>query len=1085
MINAIYVDGLFVHSCDWGYIETGPTGTAKAQCAVSKDGLHWIYLYDPTKDVGSIINYKVGLRDPVVIKIAPSLWAFFSHNESPDASEAVFLYDGNDEGILQRVNLLPLINQALTDKWGYGPDFLTDEGWFSFFILSHSFNDGRLCMHAWVSDDTYDFFLACETSDLFTSFDVNNFYITDLNGNATPPGGLDPNHIDNFYPCCVESGSDDFNSAFASLKLGRGFTYFYPLYNPDFTPNVYHAIIKTPHINPPIFFDAINDNVLGIVDTSDIYSVRKLNVETEYGNGDPLFRYWAAEFFFIGSTKTFGEDVIRSYGTSGYIYKPELNRVVIPGSPGKLTSSYHCVDKTVYVRDYVPGDRTYLPVERVTQTDPLTGETNTFYIPVMPPNVSGVRYDNTGYYTQGSATEVTRRITYRDCTFSSTYVPPVRTVYAPITTNTYDAGAITNEGIGAVGAIQFEMPINPKGVAVGLSVIDRNQRPETLLFGFEFIVNRYKIWEAGVVKSQGFYTPGKQAAIARSGNDIFYVMEDLFGVPTVIYQTTTSVTQTMFLDVCFYGVNDRLRCPSVYDSGLAPTSTESSATIADGGFFSAIAVVPIYEELVSANAQSTFNVVSQLEHHVELNANSSLRVGTQHNTGSDLSVTYVVGARVLGAASMSTQASLRAAESATFVTTLPALEGYSYNHAFGHADTLLLALTGDSRAGFSNPALVGSEVWMSPLLGVSTMLTGGIDIDSYTSKLPALDSLSSNFVYSEGVSSLPALTVFSGAAYPFDGIVDAEHPAFEVTAFVLEQPTNGLNTHISFEFDGQFGGSADIEFQMDLTASATVPGIARVDASFGFETIASVASGGIATAELTMHVTPRLTAYSGNGAALEFAFSVASEVITGGIAEVIVDFGFSMDAEVTAENYGRAAIVVPEFVPLSGIMYAVAPQFTMRIEGGEVVVRPTTTYVTHLSADAEMTEYTGYEFDCIVYFMDKYYGVRSDGMYLLEGTSDNGTNIDVNLLTQHFDFDRSNKKRLPYLYAGSETDFTVSPIVDDASFGSYTSTKGNERVYLPQGATGRYWQFGFQNIDGNKLALDNVEVIINELRRKV
>jgi hypothetical protein len=130
----------------------------------------------------------------------------------------------------------------------------------------------------------------------------------------------------------------------------------------------------------------------------------------------------------------------------------------------------------------------------------------------------------------------------------------------------------------------------------------------------------------------------------------------------------------------------------------------------------------------------------------------------------------------------------------------------------------------------------------------------------------------------------------------------------------------------------------------------------------------------------------------------------------------------------------------------------------------------------------ESTQYSNYPFLHIVHIGGKPYGVKADGLYLLEGATDNGTAISGSVTTKETDFGSFNSKHVNEIYLNSDTATTMTPTVDGALIAaSYASSFGGRRIAVARGLEGRYWKF---RIDGIK-RLEGLEISPLIRQRKV
>lgn len=141
------------------------------------------------------------------------------------------------------------------------------------------------------------------------------------------------------------------------------------------------------------------------------------------------------------------------------------------------------------------------------------------------------------------------------------------------------------------------------------------------------------------------------------------------------------------------------------------------------------------------------------------------------------------------------------------------------------------------------------------------------------------------------------------------------------------------------------------------------------------------------------------------------------------------------------------------------------------------------TFCTNL-VTGEMTEYTNHDFLAFGRLGARWFGLRSNGIYELGGSTDNGTRIDCSATTHPNALgaaDRNKTVHTAYLEAGSES-IAVAPVCDDTPVGTFY---GTDRVTLARGAKGRYWGFTFANVGGTEFRLQSVGILADINRRRV
>lgn len=135
-----------------------------------------------------------------------------------------------------------------------------------------------------------------------------------------------------------------------------------------------------------------------------------------------------------------------------------------------------------------------------------------------------------------------------------------------------------------------------------------------------------------------------------------------------------------------------------------------------------------------------------------------------------------------------------------------------------------------------------------------------------------------------------------------------------------------------------------------------------------------------------------------------------------------------------------------------------------------------------------VSEYSNFAFNSYAYLQGQLLACKDDGLYLLGGDTDNGTEIEAILRTGLMDFGTSNKKILTDAYIG----YTTSGRLLLKTLSTEGGTKQERwyeltavtadsptanRVKTAHGVKARYWQFEIRNLDGNDFELEKIEVL--------
>ncbi len=208
---------------------------------------------------------------------------------------------------------------------------------------------------------------------------------------------------------------------------------------------------------------------------------------------------------------------------------------------------------------------------------------------------------------------------------------------------------------------------------------------------------------------------------------------------------------------------------------------------------------------------------------------------------------------------------------------------------------------------------------------------------------------------------------------------------------------------------------------------------------------------------------------------------------------------FELTAEGTAHNYGSALLSAPAG-QMGGTarVWLVAPGATLTAIGSAVVTATYEAYAVNLShrnTDAavdETTRYTNFPFTHVVRYKNSYFGVNSTGLYLLEGTTDAGTDISYAVKTATSDFDSPNQKTVASAYFSGRIgpDATVTLHAGEGAGVpyAYTTPRGalaqNHRQVFGKGIKQhRYYSLGLSGSDA--LELDAIELDVKQMNRRI
>ena len=136
---------------------------------------------------------------------------------------------------------------------------------------------------------------------------------------------------------------------------------------------------------------------------------------------------------------------------------------------------------------------------------------------------------------------------------------------------------------------------------------------------------------------------------------------------------------------------------------------------------------------------------------------------------------------------------------------------------------------------------------------------------------------------------------------------------------------------------------------------------------------------------------------------------------------------------------------------------------------------------TNLKAGNATTQYLNFEFNSFVNFNGKALAANADGIFSLEGDTDDGVNIDAYFEPVMSDIANPRPKRMRYIYTEfrmtGDLDIIIS--VDGGDTKTYrvagASLKAKRsRTTVSKALHGTYWLYQFRNVNGADFSIDTV-----------
>jgi len=393
---------------------------------------------------------------------------------------------------------------------------------------------------------------------------------------------------------------------------------------------------------------------------------------------------------------------------------------------------------------------------------------------------------------------------------------------------------------------------------------------------------------------------------------------------------------------------------------------------------------------------------------------------------------------------------------------------------------LVASAVGGASVAVSLPALSLSASCGGSATGVlPQLITAARRGENPSFSLPALTATSA--CGANAATTLPSLNA-TAAGHDATGERDAQIPLPSLTvAAVGGHYTRATIPSLSVAATGTVPWVA--------TSASTLPALtATVDAR----------SSTVARAEPLL---PALTAQGYSGAVCSVtvgALTMAASGTTGVAGAVTATLPlFVAVATGTIGNTASADITLPSLSMVTGVRAPISlPSLNLVAIGTATVAVSYEAYALNLKhtndkTNDELTRYTNFPFDRIVRYKDSYYGMNATGLYLLEGTTDDGDPIPWEVATHITDFGNPKIKTVQHAYFGGRLgpDATVTLSVGEQADNSYsyTTPRGqtvqNYRQVFGKGAKARYFSVGVAGED--EIELDSLELAVTELARRI
>lgn len=700
-------------------------------------------------------------------------------------------------------------------------------------------------------------------------------------------------------------------------------------------------------------------------------------------------------------------------------------------------------------------------------------------------------------------------------------VPPTPYIPANISTQMnlgWNGGARSLEALVADGGAKFSVPVGVVGAVVGL-----NNGATDFSYGdadhaLYFRRGLVSVIESGVAASGAIpYVTADVFRIERSGSTVRYYQNT-----TLIYTSAVPSYGVQFLESSLYSGGDEVLNASM-DTTVTPGRGSGGAVLqpiaARGGIASSAGtamLAPLRSSGTGYMEQGGRAVLAPLQAiggrayasgvaaFAPLSARGDAGLAPSFAIGS--AILGYLGAQGVGRTGGSTVSPYNSLGDKTVAWPEHVWAGYTVYIVSGTG-------AGQNRliADNNGQALRFNDLWVTPPNASSVyeirdesgaVLARGTVTPAGGAMRP-LVGLGSNYAYAGGTAALQPVSAFGAPLIPLNGYAFITAPAG--TLFAAGHDSTGENAaHIvapTPTLQAYLGSTAKLRAPAGkLSAQATGTNWlkAEIAAPAGVLSASATASG-TSQADIIGPMAT-LVGYAGMVCSITLTgkATVAASVTSGSIMRAAITAPlFELTASASAENHCSADLLAPAG-RLGATLQAwvMAPAGVLTAIGSAVVAATYEAYSINLAhrnpeANDEVTRYTNFPFDRIVRYQGSYFGVAADGLYLLDGTTDDGQAIPYAVKTCIDDFKQTEKKTLASAYFGGRLgpDATVTVFAGETGETSYDycTPRGpgaqNHREKFGRGVKDRYFAIGLAG--KGVLELDNIEPEINKLTRRI
>jgi hypothetical protein len=322
--------------------------------------------------------------------------------------------------------------------------------------------------------------------------------------------------------------------------------------------------------------------------------------------------------------------------------------------------------------------------------------------------------------------------------------------------------------------------------------------------------------------------------------------------------------------------------------------------------------------------------------------------------------------------------------------------------------------------------------------------------------LAVKETLTNNWTGTESITS--TLSMFGNAmiAQVFSDEITSTMNAVEIISFL-----HNMNSVANSTMNAAETLSLGVEFNPTVIESLAVTGLLSV-----FKTINQSISESVEITESQSITWPKIIFDGANIADASTLQWIAMHVLTESLVATETAIGLFNFSDTVSETLNIAATLALQQILQESVEDILNFGITIKLDDELWECWVLNTNAFHVSV------YSGFDFNSYAVYNNQAFGCREDGIYRLDGETDNGDTINAGIVLPETDFGTSRNKRFRKAYFGISGS-SPSIKLEDELYGSKVYTITDSKTTISRVQKGKKWTLKLQGFDD----LDFIELV--------